>query len=205
MKYNIRLNIKAIIRAEQLLKKPFTLINYTNPDEVMRLLYCAVLANNEAIFTFGEFCYLAENEKLFSSMLKEVEKYNRMLDQFIAQSPKDDPGKTADNPYMKDLAGMLVLAGIDAHYVMHEMELCDIPVFAEALDKKKREDMEAARLWTFLTISPHIDTCKIRSVEDLYPFPWEIERQKKEAENAIREGEEMAKRFFKEGMNIFKN
>lgn len=205
MKYNIRLNIKAIIRAEQLLQKPFTQIDYTDPDELKTLLYCVVLANNDVIFTFGEFCYLTENEKLLCGMLKEVEKYNRMLDQFAVQSSKSDPDEIGDSPYIKDLAGMLVLAGMDAHYVMNEMELCDIPVFAEALDKKKREDMEAARLWTFLTISPHIDTSKIRSVEDLFPFPWEIEKQQKEAEEAIARDAETAMRFLKEGMNLFKN
>lgn len=205
MKYNIKFTLKAVMRAEQLLEKPFSQIDYSCSGEVMKLLYCAVLANNDAVFTFEEFCSLAENEKQLDVMIKEMEKYGRVMNQFADLSADHDKGDAPAGPYMKDLATMLVFAGMDAHYVMNEMEIYDIQVWAEALDKKKREEMEASRMWTFLSVVPHINTGKIRSPEDFFPFPWEIERQKKEAENAIREGEEMAKRFFKEGMNIFKN
>lgn len=206
MKYNIRLTIKAIIRVEQMLGKPFPLLDYSNTEEVLKLLYCIVLAGSQEVFTFESFCEIAEHEKQLGAMLKELEKYNRMLDQFTDASlaEKTDEGEHQVRS-MKELAGMLIMAGIDPHYVMNEMELSDIPVLVKALERKKREDMEASRFWTFLTVAPHIDTKKVRGAEAYFPFPWEIEKQKKEAAEAIIRDQEMAEHFFKEGTNIFKN
>ncbi len=195
MKYNIKLSIKAIIRAEQMLSKPFTEIDYTNIDDLTKLLYCAVLVNNPVILTFEEFQNIAENEKQFASMIKELEKANKVLEQF-ARSDEQGSGGIQDAPqYIKDLAGMLIMSGLDAHFVLDEMEISDIPVFIEAYEKKKREDMEASRLWTFLSVAPHIDTKKIRSVEDFFLFPWEVEAKKKKAEAEMNANIELFNRF----------
>ena len=78
---------------------------------------------------------------------------------------------------------------------MDEMDISDIPVFIEAYEKKKREEMEASRLWTFLSVAPHIDTKKIRSVEDFFLFPWEIEGKKKKAEAEMNANTELFGRF----------
>lgn len=208
MKFNIKLNIKAIIRAEQLLSKPFAEIDYNNVDELLKLLYCAVLVNNDVLFMFDEFCELAENENLLSGMIGEMERYNKVLAQFIKNNGEDSAqsaGQTTPRPpYMKELAGTLILSGLAPGYVMKEMELADVPVFLEALEKKKREEMEGARLWTFLTVAPHIDTRQVQTAKDYYPFPWEIEEAEKEAAKAIQRDQEIAERFFNEGLNIFK-
>lgn len=195
MKYNIRLSIKAIIRAEQILSKPFTDIDYTNVEELTKLLYCTVLANNPVLFTYEEFQVIAENEKQFATMIKEIEKVNNVLEQFTQSGKSGSVEAIEGAQYIKDLAGMLILSGLDAHYVMDEMDISDIPVFIEAYEKKKREEMEASRLWTFLSVAPHIDTKKIRSVEDFFLFPWEIEGKKKKAEAEMNANTELFGRF----------
>lgn len=208
MKFNIKLNIKAIIRAEQLLSKPFAEIDYANFDELLKLLYCAVLVNNDVLFTFTEFCELTENESLLSSMVGGIEKYNSVLAQFMRSSGEDctRPAEQSSTrpPYMKELAADLILSGLAPGYVMEEMELADVPVFIEAAGRKKREEMETARLWTFLTVAPHIDTRQVQTAKDYYPFPWEIEEAERKAAEAIERDQEIAERFFKEGLNIFK-
>lgn len=56
--------------------------------------------------------------------------------------------------------------------------------------------MEASRLWTFLSVAPpHIDTKKIRSVEDFFLFPWEVEAKKKKAEAEMNTNIELFNRF----------
>lgn len=205
MKYNIRLSIKAIIRTEQILSKPFTDIDYTNVEELTKLLYCTVLTNNPVLFTFEEFQAIAENEKQFAAMIKEIEKVNKVLEQFT-QSDKSGSGETSGEPqYLKDIAGMLIMSGLDANYVMNDMEISDIPVFVEAYEKKKREEMEASRLWTFLSIVPHIDTKKVRNPRDLMMFPWEEEEAQQEAEAAMLRDKEAAERFFNGEFNPLKN
>lgn len=205
MKYNIRLSIKAVIRAEQILSKPFTDIDYTNIEELTKLLYCAVLANNPVLFTFEEFQAIVENEKCFAAMIKEIEKANNVLEQFT-QSGKSGVVPTMGEPqYMKDVVGTLIMSGLDVHYVMNEMEISDIPIFIEAYEKRKREDMEASRLWTFLSIVPHIDTKKVKFPKDIMMFPWEEERVVKEAEVALLRDKEMAERFFSGEFNPLKS
>lgn len=195
MKYNIRLSIKAIIRVEQILSKPFTDIDYTNVEELTKLLYCTVLANNPVLFTYEEFQSIVENEKQFATMIKEIEKVNNVLEQFTQSGRSGSVEAVEGAQYIKDLAGMLILSGLDAHYVMDEMDISDIPVFIEAYEKKKREEMEASRLWTFMSVAPHIDTKKIRSVEDFFLFPWEIEGKKKKAEAEMNANTELFGRF----------
>lgn len=205
MKYNIRLSIKAIIRAEQILSKPFTDIDYTNVEELTKLLYCTVLANNPVLFTFEEFQAIAVNEKQFATMIKEIEKVNNVLEQFT-QSNKSGSGEGSGEPqYIKDLVGMLIMSGLDAHYVMNEMEISDIPVFVEAYEKKKREEMEASRLWTFLSIIPHVDTKKVKSPKDLMLLPWEEEQVIKEAEAALLRDKDAAEKFFSGEFNPLNN
>lgn len=205
IKYNIRLSIKSIIRTEQILSKPFTDIDYTNIEELTKLLYCTVLSNNPVSITFEEFQLIAENEKQFTTMIKEIEKVNKVLEQF-SQSNKSGSGEGPGEPqYIKDLVGMLIMSGLDAHYVMNEMEISDIPVFVEAYEKKKREEMEASRLWTFMSIIPHVDTKKVKSPKDLMMFPWEEEDAQKAAEEALLRDKDAAEKFFSGEFNPLNN
>lgn len=205
MKYNIRLSIKSIIRAEQILSKPFTDIDYTNVEELTKLLYCTVLSNNPVLFTFEEFQAIAENEKQLSAMIKEIEKANLVLEQFSRGTTAQNVENAGESPYIKELVGLLVMSGLDAHYVMNEMEISDIPIFVEAYEKKKREEMEASRLWTFLSIIPHIDTKKVKSPKDLMMFPWEEEEAQKAAEATLLRDKEIAERFFSGEFNPIKS
>lgn len=205
MKYNIRLSIKSIIRAEQILSKPFTDIDYTNVEELTKLLYCTVLSNNPVLFTFEEFQAIAENEKQLSAMIKEIEKANLVLKQFSRGTTAQNVENAGESPYIKELVGLLVMSGLDAHYVMNEMEISDIPIFVEAYEKKKREEMEASRLWTFLSIIPHIDTKKVKSPKDLMMFPWEEEEAQKAAEATLLRDKEIAERFFSGEFNPIKS
>lgn len=203
MRYNLKLTIKAIIKAEQILLKPFTDIDYSNHDDLLKLLYCAVIVNNQSVFTFEEFCLITENEKQLSSMLKELEKTNLVLSQFVNPAKDNIEGESGESRYIKDLAGLLIMEGLDASYAMNDMEISDIPIFIKAYENKKREEMEARRLWTFLAVAPHIDTKKIKSPVDLYPFPWEEEERRQEAKMAILKDKEMLEKFFNEGVNMF--
>lgn len=203
MKYNIRLSIKAIIRAEQILSKPFTEIDYSNIDELVKLLYCLVLVNNNVVFTLEEFQTIVENEKQFSAMMKEIEKANVVLAQFSHPTENNTQGPAVGPQYLKDLAGMLIMSGMDAGYVMNDMEISDIPVFVESYERRKREDMEAQRLWTFLSVAPHIDTKKLRTAEDFFAFPWEQAERKRKAEVVMKKNTDEFYRFLDGEYNHF--
>ena len=45
-------------------------------------------------------------------------------------------------------------------------------------ENKKKEELELDRMWTYLNMSPHIDTKKCKGPDKLFPFPWEKEEKK---------------------------
>ena len=88
------------------------------------------------------------------------------------------------------------MSGLDAHYVLNEMELCDMPLYIEAYERKRKEEMEGSRLWTYLTILPHIDAKKMKNgAKDLIVFPWEEEEARKNAEQEMKDNEGNLKKF----------
>lgn len=203
----IGLTIKAIIRWEQLRKKSFSLMDYTSKDDVDALLYTTTICNNDGMmYTFDIFRHTLSNEKLIKEMVSKLERETAMLSQFQKKQEKAVIGNTDDSPEtIADIVSALILAGLDAHYVLNEMELCDLPLYIEAYEKKRKEDMESARMWTYLTILPHIDARKMKNgAKDLIIFPWEeVER---EAEKEINETEvECFEELLKQGKNIFKS
>lgn len=203
----IGLTIKAIIRWEQLRKKSFSLMDYTSKDDVDALLYTTTICNNDGMmYTFDIFRHTLSNEKLIKEMVSKLERETAVLSQFQKKQEKAVIGNTDDSPEtIADIVSALILAGLDAHYVLNEMELCDLPLYIEAYEKKRKEDMESARMWTYLTILPHIDARKMKNgAKDLIIFPWEeVER---EAEKEINETEvECFEELLKQGKNIFKS
>ena len=206
MRYNIRLTIKAIIRAEQMLGKPFTDFDYTDREELTRLLYCSVLANDKERMAYGTFLEVAGNEKQLSAMLSEMELENVLLVQFTDTVDKGEAGGSGDGYRMRDLASDLIVSGgLDPHYVMDELEISDIPALVRALDRRKREGMESQRLWTFLAVAPHIDTRKIRTVRDFYVFPWEVEERERKAAEEMDRNKGMFDRFMSGEFNHYLN
>ncbi|WP_321331886.1 hypothetical protein [uncultured Bacteroides sp.] len=183
----MRLTIKGIIRAEQLLKKPFNDINYNNEHDLLCMLYCIS----------GEQCTLevykeAIRNKYLREQVKELERYSKVMQQFTEESPKKE-GKSG---YLSELAGMLIVSGIDANYVMNELELQDISFIVKAIEKKKKEELEEHRLWTYFQIAPHIDTKKgVNSPRTMYTFPWESEEIKTEMEAEFKKSEKIGTKF----------
>jgi len=199
---NIKLNIKSIIRFEQFTNKSFNEFDYTNTDDVMKLLYCVVLSNNSESFTYDEFIELSKNKKLSKEITDKFNKEIKLIELFTSKEVKE---KTTVEPtekvtiFIKDIIALLVVnAGIDANFIMYEMSINDIPLYMNAYNNKVKEQMENNRLWTYLSILPHIDSSKINSPSKYYLFPWELEAQQ------IRENAEL-KNMADELPDIFKS
>lgn len=200
MEYNIRLTIQAIIRAEQLLGKPYGDIDYTKEEDVIALLYCCILANNEERITLEEFKEILSNENLSGSIIRTFEKETKILAQFTRNKESSGEGEATGETakqYMSELAGVLIYSGVNIDYVLNKMQLSDILFLAKAYEMKKKEEMEKQRLWTFYAIIPHVDTKKLKSPSDLITFPWEESEAKKKAQEEIKKNE----RFFNDFMD----
>lgn len=192
----IGITIKSIIRWEQLRGKSFSLMDYTDKDDVDALLYTTTICNNEGMMhTFELFRKTLSNEKIVREMVLKLERETEFLNQF--QKKQDNIADHADDTLgmISDIVSTLIMSGLDAHYVLNEMDLCDLPLYVETYERKKKEQMESDRLWTYLTILPHVDSKKLPSARDLYIFPWEEEDVKKNAERAIKENEADLRKF----------
>nr|DAS96164.1 MAG TPA: hypothetical protein [Caudoviricetes sp.] len=187
--------IKMIIRWEQLTKKPFSQIDYTDKEDVDALLYVMNIDGMKDIYTYSVFKTAMSNDKIFKELISDIERMSIISSQF--QKALDSSGESAasESCFVGEIVAMLIMDGLDAHYAMEEMEIYDLPLYIEADNRKRRESLESERLWTYMTILPHIDGKKLRSAQDMYPFPWEIQEMKEKAEAEIKANEEDFRKF----------
>lgn len=208
MRYNIKLNLKSIIKAEQLLNKPFTSFDYSDENDLLPLLYCIVLSNNNTSFTYKEFLSLLECKKISNEIFAQFNKEGEILAQFNkVKEEAGEPTVKSDLPetYIKDIVSILIVdGGIDANFLMNEVGLLELSNYIKAYENRKREQMESSRLWTFLACAPHIDLKKIKSARDFYPFAWELEQIHKEEQEFISKNEAELNKFLEHGLDYFK-
>ncbi len=196
---HIRLTIKSIIRWEQLRGKSFYLMDYTNAEDFESLLYTTSMsARGEKTYTFAVFRQTLSNEKVAREMVTMLQQEIAVLNQFRKKLEENPPENSDSTPgYISEFVSMLVMSGLDAHYALEEMELCDLVMYIEAYERQRKEQMEGDRLWTYLSIIPHVGTKRIPIPRDLYIFPWEYEETKKEAQRAIKEDMDDFEAFMK--------
>jgi len=195
MKTNIRLTMLSIIRVEQLLKKPFTELDYSDQDDLTSVLYCMLLACNEERFTIEVFKSMMESDRFAKDIMKAFENEGKIIAQFNEQQKESKGDSEGQSAYVKDLASMLIIGGLDADYVMNKMEVCDLYMMLDSFNSAKKEKMESDRLWTYLTMLPHMDSKKVKSPQDIYPFPWEAEEMQQTAEASLQENAEYFEKF----------
>ncbi|MCS3200241.1 hypothetical protein [Candidatus Bacteroides intestinigallinarum] len=184
-------------------EKVFSQMVYTDKDDVDALLYTTTICNNAGVmYAFEVFRHTLANEKIAHEMISVLERETAVLSQFQTKQETSDLGSTEVTPGMiGELIATLIMSGLDAHYALEEMELCDLPLYIEAYERKKKEQMESDRLWTYLNILPHVDGKKLPSARDLYSFPWEEMEDMKEAERALAEDAETFEIFMNNGIN----
>lgn len=188
---NIKLNIKSIIRFEQFTGKSFNEIDYTNTDDLMKLMYCIVLSNNDELFTYDEFLELVKSKKISKEITTKFYKQIKLLELFSIKDEKEDVAELAavrESVFIKDIAALIIVqAGLNPQFVMNEMDINDISLFMTAYNNKVKEQMESSRLWCYLSILPHIDSAKINSPTKFYSFPWDVEQEKAELKSMVDE------------------
>ena len=180
--YKIKLNVAAAKMYEQLTGKSFFNIG---EEDSLYLAYSVLMANNRELnFTYKTFLLLLENHKISDWLVEEINaisKYNEQFKFVRDNQPKESEGEDVETPgSVTEFANALIITfGMDPHYVNYEMELYELEDYFTAAENKRRADLEDKRLFTYLTVLPHLDPKSKITPEKLLPFPWE-----KEARNA---------------------
>lgn len=181
-------------------------MDYTNKEDVEVLLYTTSICNSEgALYAFDVFQKTLTNKTVVRDLLLRLERETAVLQQFQKKQEIAGGYNSEDNPEaISSIVSTLIMAGLDARYALNEMELCDLPLYLEAYERKRKEEMESARMWTYLSMLPHIDARKMENgAKDLIRFPWE--EAEEEADREIKAGEaERFEEFMKKGMDLIK-
>lgn len=199
-KYVVKVNIKTMCTYEAFTGKPFLAIE--TEEDVIKLFYCSFVVNNPEFgdMDYETFCIFISNPEIVKWFTKKYEKLGVFAAQFKSEMSwgEDEDEETAtDNSnkafFMTEAAaGMIVRMGIDAHYVMYEMEQWEIAEYFSMMKDMKREKLSWDRLFTYLEVVPHVGK-KLGSPEKMLPFPWEAGQRKKKAEKALKENEHAIK------------
>lgn len=196
-----KMSIKSIILFEKMTNIPFSNLSFSaeyimnNPDIFLKLLYCILISHDENNIkcTFEEACKEIFTQDKLIKYSQDLSNEIMILNQFVnfdrlknvEQSPikkKDDSSDENKSVYMKNLVPVLVMdCGLDPDYVLNKMSYTDIDDYFKYREDKHRNLLEEKRLFTFLTVLPHLNGKKIKTPEKFLPFPWEKEANKKKA------------------------
>lgn len=198
-----RLTVKAIIRWEQMRGKSFSLMDYSDREDIETLLYTMSIGSFKVPYKYEVFKSVLADEKFMEEMSVSLGRIISVMAQFknnVDAGREDSGGDRAET--VGNIVATLIMSGLDAHYALNEMELQDLPLYIEAYENKRKDEMESKRLWTYLTILPHIDAKAMENgAKDLISFPWE-QKPKEEAE--INDSEvERFEEFLKKGKKLW--
>lgn len=173
------LTLRAVLLFEKLTARSFSSLSIIDEEDAVTLLYCLQRCEEGgSVLPFEVWRQVLESESVKSELYARLE---RTLEAMIPLSFTSSEGATSaegedngDAPDFTSIAGMLVVdGGLSPSYVMDTMELWELPAFLDALDRKKREALEHQRLFTWMTMMPHLSSDSVGSPEELLPFPWE--------------------------------
>lgn len=208
LNFNLKLNIKSIINYERLTGKPFSEFNGSEED-VLPLLYCMLVSNNDFKRTYQETIeFLFTDEKFVEEINSRLQQIFLFESQFFNKEEVDekspaqiDTQNKEEQPkvFIYQLVPILVMdCNLDINYVLNQMHYSEIDSYIKYRDNKNKNRLEEKRLFTYLTIMPHINAKKL-SVNELLPFSWEKEEKEKEGLKVIDTHKDKLKNFMNSG------
>ena len=167
------MKLKTLIRWEQLRGKPFARLDMTDTEDFETLLYVRALELGAASgYTRDVFHRVLEKSPQQRDRLSDETLHDfAVLSQFLPRSGEE--AGAGEPSFVSEVAAQFIAQGVDAHFVMEELDLSFIPGLQKALEVRRKEQMEEARLWTYLTVQPHYTKPFPHGPYDLWPFPWD--------------------------------
>lgn len=208
----MRLTVKACCYYEQLTGKSFLAFGGpdTTEEDALALLYACFITSNNVTVTlnsfrilYGDASFAKWANNAFGEAMAMHQQFNLDRDDEPDENEDDGGSRTEDTSKatITDIAAYLVAnSGLSAEYIMNEMQLFEIKAYVKAIDKKEKSRLLEQRLWTYLTIAPHVDTRKIKSPQKLLPFEWEEAEIKKRELDELRAQKERIHRVI--GMDM---
>ena len=202
--YNLKLTIKAICLFEQLTNIPFGQC-MNNPEYILPLIYCVLVSHPENGFTmtYQSALVVLSNPKIVEPIAEGIKTEIEFLNQFCKRRDAEFSDNTTDNSsstdtepssnedrsvFLSDIIPILTSdCGLDINYIMNEMNYTDIDSFIHYRELKHQSELEEKRLFTYLTMAPHVDHKKVKKPEDILPFPWEKQAKQNKFNSEVKD------------------
>jgi hypothetical protein len=194
--FKIKINMKTILLFEEITNKSF---NMLDNNDIITLIYCALVVNNDMVITLPFFKTIMKNEKIARDLMTKCQAELDFMLQFNQRKHEEEAlgEETLKATKISDVIHMLILQyNLDIDYVMYKMRLWEVEPIIRAMQEKTKVDMVEKRFWAYLNICPHIDSKKIKGPEDFLPFPWEKESKKEASLKFMEENKEAIMAFF---------
>ena len=152
-------------------------------------------------FLFTDEKFVEEiNSRLQQIFLFESQFFNNQdINKEIHTENNTQNKEESNKVYIYQLAPILVMdCNLDINYVLNEMHYSEIDSYIKYRDDKNKNRLEEKRLFTYLTIMPHINSKKL-SVNELLPFSWEKEEKEKEGLKVIDTHKDKLHQFMNSG------
>lgn len=189
----IKLNMKSLLLFEQFTDRSFYSIG---EDDMMMLMYCVLITNNDNIMTYSQFQLMMNNKKIARTLFNKCRDELDFMAQFEKKMDKATNEGSGEMVKVTDIITSLIVNGIDINYVMNELRLWELPAIIHTIEERTKQDMTDKRFWTYMQILPHIDSKKVKSPEKLIPFPWETENKKQDNIKFMEENKDKIMAFF---------
>ena len=188
--------MKTILLYEEMSGKSFYEVG---GEDIMLLIYCALVVNNDLSITKNHFDIIMKNEKIARELMAKCQSELDFIQQFIKtdNKVKQETEEVEKDNKVSNVVNMILLQNnLDMNYVMYEMRLWELAPLIKSIEEKTKADMVEKRFWAYLNICPHIDSKKIKGPEDILPFPWEKDNKKEAALKFMDDNNEAIKAFF---------
>lgn len=194
--FKLKINMKTILLYEEMSGKSFYEVG---GEDIMLLIYCALVVNNDLSITKNHFDIIMKNEKIARELMAKCQSELDFIQQFIKtdNKVKQETEEVEKDNKVSNVVNMILLQNnLDINYVMYEMRLWELAPLIKSIEEKTKADMVEKRFWAYLNICPHIDSKKIKGPEDILPFPWEKDNKKEAALKFMDDNNEAIKAFF---------
>ena len=164
------LTLSNIIEWEQLTGKKLQEYDGSSIDDMAALGY--VQYEDRRKWTLAEYkdaLMRAKEMKELESVARRAALEFRYIAQFTAKVEAD--GEKSDES-VTEICGQLITKGIDGNFLLSR-GLEDLGWLTRAAQKHEQQQLENARFWAYLQLSPYIDKNKAKNAKEFLPFAWE--------------------------------
>lgn len=208
--YDIKLNIKSIVLYEKLTKQPFSDFS-SNQQQISALIYSMLCANNRDFTVTYNDCIevLFSDEKFMLDLCYRLETIMKFEEQFFQAELKNiqekettitkEGAEKKEGTFIYKLIPILVYdCNLDVNYVLNEMHYSEIPDYIKHKEDVEKVGLIEKRLFTYLTMLPHINSKKVKSPSDILPFDFEIEAKSKKAAAEVNKNQDKLMKFLEQ-------